>query len=123
VKTILGLCAAILIVGSIVAYRATRSPDRFGEFTGAPEVPTAEVVKNPRGYLNRTISLEGVVRDQGLAMGCHFFFREGKDSLRVDLQDIAMNAPRREGRRVRVEGRIVPSGDGFQLSATAVEFQ
>jgi hypothetical protein len=55
-------------------------------------------------------------------MGCFFFFHSGKQSLRVDLQEVAMTAPMREGRRARVEGQLVPYGDGFQFYASAVEF-
>jgi hypothetical protein len=56
-------------------------------------------------------------------MGCFFFFLSGKNMLRVDLQEIAMNAPRRNGRPARVEGQIVPYGDGYQFVASAVEFE
>ncbi len=56
-------------------------------------------------------------------MGCFFFFHEGDKQLRVDIEQIAMNAPRREGRPARIEGQLVPFGDGYQLSAIAVEFK
>ena len=41
-------------------------------------------------------------------MGCYFYFRSGKNTLRVDLQDIAMKAPMREGRPRPRRGQIVP---------------
>jgi hypothetical protein len=56
-------------------------------------------------------------------MGCFFSIRSESKSLRVDLQQIAMNAPRMEGHLARVEGQIVRYGDGYQLFATAVRFQ
>jgi hypothetical protein len=56
-------------------------------------------------------------------MGCFFFFRSGKSTLRVDLEEIAMNAPMKNGRRARAEGQMVPYGDGYQLWASAVEFE
>jgi hypothetical protein len=56
-------------------------------------------------------------------MGCFFFFLSGKNTLRVELQDIAMNAPRRNGRPARVEGQMVPHNDGYQFLASAVEFE
>jgi hypothetical protein len=56
-------------------------------------------------------------------MGCFFFLRSGKGTLRVDLQEIAMKAPLREGRTARVEGQVVPYNGGYQLYASAVEFE
>jgi hypothetical protein len=56
-------------------------------------------------------------------MGCFFFFDTGKHTLRVDLKEIAMNAPEKEGHRARVEGRLMPYSDGYQLLASAVEFK
>jgi hypothetical protein len=56
-------------------------------------------------------------------MGCYFFFLSGKDRLRVDLEHIAMNAPRRNGRTARVEGQMVPFDHSYEFLASAVEFQ
>jgi hypothetical protein len=56
-------------------------------------------------------------------MGCFFFFRSGRETLRIDLQDIAMKAPMKEGHPARVEGQLVPYDGAYQLSATAVEFR
>ena len=39
-------------------------------------------------------------------MGCYFFIPSGTKMLRVELQDIAMNAPMREGHQARVEGQM-----------------
>ncbi len=36
---------------------------------------------------------------------------------------VAMTAPRKNGRLARVEGRMEPYGDGYQLFASAVEFK
>ena len=56
-------------------------------------------------------------------MGCFFFIHTGKENLRIDLQEIAMNAPMNEGRMARVEGILVPYGETYQLNATAIEFR
>jgi hypothetical protein len=56
-------------------------------------------------------------------MGCYFFFLSGKNLLRVDLQEIAMNAPRRNGHIARVEGQLVPFDGGHQFLASSVEFE
>ena len=123
-KTILALCAAVLLIAGFLLYRHNRIPDSAGVFTGAPKAEAADLIKKPKEFLGKTVAVEGVVREQCESMGCYFFFHEGKDSLRVDLQEIAMNAPRhKDGHRVRVEGRMVKYGDGYQLWASAVEFQ
>lgn len=122
-KTIFALCAAALIGGGIWIYRATRMPNKYGTFIGAPKVAAADLIARPKDFAKKMVATEGVVREQCTTMGCYFFFHEGDRTLRVDLQEIAMNAPRKNGRRARVEGQMVPYGDGYQLSASAVEFQ
>ena len=122
-RTIFALCAAVLLGGGVLIYRSTRLPDKYGDFTDAPRVAVPELIAHPQDHMKKTVAVEGIVREQCTTMGCYFFFHEGDKTLRVDLQEIAMNAPRRNGRRVRVEGRMAAYGDGYQLSATAVEFQ
>ena len=122
-KTIFALCAGVLIVAGVMIYRATRLPNSYGQFTGAPTVAVAELIAHPQDHLRKSLEIEGVVRNQCTTMGCYFFFIEGNQMLRVDLQEIAMNAPRKNGHRVRVEGSLVPFDGGYQFAATAVEFQ
>ena len=122
-KSILALCAAVLVLGSALLWHALRMPSRFGTFTGAPKVEITEVASRPQSYLHKTVALEGTVREQCSAMGCFFTFNPGAEALRVDLQEIAMTAPRREGHLARVEGQVVPFGKGYQILATAVEFK
>lgn len=55
--------------------------------------------------------------------GLLFLFLSGKKMLRVELNQVAMNAPQRNGHTARVEGQIVPYGDGYELVASAVEFE
>jgi hypothetical protein len=122
-KTILTLCALTLVLGTVLIWRAVRLPSHYGEFTGSPRAEVADVIDRPKDFLRKTVSIEGTVRQQCTTMGCFFFFLSGKNMLRVDLQEIAMNAPRRNGRPARVEGQIVPYGDGYQFVASAVEFE
>ena len=122
-KTIFGLCGAILLIGTFWIWRATRQPTSFGEFTGAMTVPVAELIDHPKAFLGRPVAAEGVISEQCQTMGCYFFFRSGTKTLRVDLKEVAMNAPIREGRQARVEGQMIPFNDGYQLFASAVEFE
>jgi hypothetical protein len=122
-KKILALCAAVLAVGGALLWHALRLPNRYGTFTGAAMVEVADLAQRPQNYLHRTVALEGTVREQCTSMGCYFSLHSGKEVLRVDLQEIAMTAPRREGRIARVEGQLVPYGSSYQVLASAVEFQ
>jgi uncharacterized protein YdeI (BOF family) len=121
-KNIFAICAVILIGAGVFIWRAAAKPSRYGQFTGAPGVAVAALVERPQDYVGRTVSVEGVINEQCKAMGCYFNFRDGKQSLRVDLQDIAMTAPMHEGKPARVEGQLVAYGQTYQLYATAVEF-
>lgn len=122
-KRIFILCGLILIVGGALLWHKLRTPDHFGSFTEAPVVEVADLIEKPTDYLRKTVIIEGVVTDQCTAMGCFFYFQAGNKQLRVDLADIAMNAPRRNGHRARVEGQMVPHNDGHQFWASAVEFK
>jgi hypothetical protein len=122
-KKILVLCASIIVIAALFLWRAAARPARFGSFTGAPRAAVASVIADPKAYLTRTVALEGVISEQCQAMGCYFFFKSGSRTLRIDLQDIAMTAPMREGRKARVEGTTVPYDNGYQFFATAVEFE
>ena len=122
-KIIFALCAAVLIGGGFLIYRSTRMPNKYGTFSDVPEVKVIDLIERPKAYLKKTVAIEGVVREQCTSMGCYFFFREGDKALRVDIQTVAMTAPRKNGHQARVEGQLVPYGDGYQLAANAVEFK
>lgn len=123
-KAILALCAVILAAGSVALYRATRPALHYGTFEKAPTVEVAQLIERPKDYMKKTVAIEGVITKQCTTMGCYFFFEAGGKILRVDLAEIAMHAPKnRNGRGARVEGRMVPYGDGYQFWASAVEFK
>jgi hypothetical protein len=122
-RTIVSICGLTLIVGVFIAWRAVQAPARYGTFAGAPKAEVADLIGRPKDFVGKTVSLEGTVREQCKTMGCYFFLPLGDKMLRVDLQEIAMNAPMREGRQARLEGQMVPYGDGYQFFASAVEFR
>lgn len=122
-KKILLLCALIVVIAATSLWRAAARPARFGSFTGAPQADVASVIADPKAYLSRTVELDGVISEQCKSMGCFFFFHSGTDTLRIDLQEIAMTAPMREGRKARVEGATVPYNGGYEFFASAVEFE
>ncbi len=124
-KKILTLCAVTLVIGGVWIYRATRPAMTYGQFVGAPKGDIVDLIDHPKKNMRKTWALEGIITDQCTAMGCFFFFKaaNGK-TLRVDLAEIAMWAPRgRNGKSVRVEGQMVPYGEGYQFWASAVEFK
>lgn len=122
-KKILAICGAIIIIAAAFLWRAAAKPTRFGTFTGAPKAEVATLIARPKAYLSGNVEVDGVVSEQCRAMGCFFFFQSGKETLRVDLQEVAMTAPMREGHKARVEGRMVSYNDGYQFWASAVEFE
>ena len=122
-KKILVLCAVVLLTGAVLIWRAVAAPSRFGKFTGAPRADVVALIETPKAYVGKTVLIEGTVTEQCQAMGCYFSFHSGQKSLKVDLQDVAMTAPMREGRPARVEGQILPRPDGYQFFASAVEFR
>lgn len=122
-KQIFALCALTVIVAGVVAWRAVARPSHFGSFTSAPQAEVRQLIADPKAWLGKTVEIEGTVSEQCRTMGCFFFIRSGKEALRVDLQEVAMKAPMRAGRPVRVEGQVVPYDDGYQFWASAVEFK
>ncbi len=122
-RTILVLCALSLVVGAVVIWYLVSLPNDYGAFIGAPKAEVADLIDRPKEFLHTTLAIEGTVRQQCTTMGCYFFFLSGTKMLRVDLEQITMVAPRRNGHRARVEGQIVPYGDGYQFVASAVEFE
>jgi len=122
-KAILAMCALILVAGGVLVYRYFRMPSAYGVFGGAPLVEAADLIDRPKDFLRKTVAIEGIVREQCTSMGCYFFFHSEKKALRVDISEVAMTAPRRNGRPARVEGQLVPFADGYQFWASAVEFK
>jgi uncharacterized protein YdeI (BOF family) len=117
------LCAVTLAIASVFIWRVAATPKVFGSFAGAPKVEIATLIADPKGHMGKLLQIEGTITEQCKSMGCYFFFKSGKDELRVDLQEVAMTAPMREGRKARVEGQVVPYNDGYQFYASAVEFE
>lgn len=123
-KKILALCGVVALVGAFALYRATRPKLVYGTFTGAPKARVEELIAHPKANMGKTWSIEGVITKQCTSMGCFFFFEADGKTLRVDLAEIAMHAPKnRNGKPARVEGQMVPYGEGYQFWASAVEFE
>ena len=122
-KKIFVLCTLTALAASALIWRAVARPVRYGTFTAAPKAQVATLIAQPQAFLGKTVEIEGTISEQCKAMGCFFFFRSGKAVLRVDIQEIAMTAPMKEGHAARVEGQVVPYDGGYQFSANAVEFE
>ena len=122
-KMILAVTGLSLVLGGASLWNAFRTPTTFGAFVEAPTVEVSALLERPKEFLSKTVAIEGRVTEQCKAMGCFFAIPAKQGKLRVDLQDIAMTAPRHEGGQARVEGQLVPYGDGYQFYATAVEFK
>ena len=122
-RTILVLCGLTLRWAAAAYLECAALAEPIRHVHRAPQAEVAVLVERPKDFLGKTVSVAGTVQQQCKTMGCFFFLPAGKKTLRVDLEEIAMNAPRREGHPARVEGQMVPYGDGYQLFASAVEFE
>ena len=122
-KKIFLICLISLVIAAGLLWRAFTKPSRYGTFSAAPQADVASLINQPGQFLGKTIQIEGTISEQCKTMGCYFFFRSGKQELRVDLQDIAMRAPRHEGGKARVEGQLVPYNGAYQFTASAVQFE
>ena len=122
-KKIFIICAITLAAASVLIWRLAARPSVYGTFAGAPKVEVATLIADPKGHMGKLYQVEGTISEQCKSMGCYFFFKSGKEQLRVDLQEVAMTAPMHEGGKARVEGQVVPYNDGYQLYASAVEFK
>ena len=115
-RTILILCAVTLVVGRGLVWKRVRLPNQFGMFTGAPKTEVADLIDRPKDFLRKTVTIEGTVRQQCTTMGCFFFFSRGKKMLRVELQEIAMNAPSRKDVRLAWKVRLCRMTTGISFS-------
>jgi hypothetical protein len=122
-RTIIAVCVVTLFAGGLAMWQATQLRTVFGQFTGAPETAVADLIGSPIHFAGKTVLVKGPVRQQCKAMGCFFFLHAGQKRLRVNLEEIAMKAPMKEGHQARVEGEIVRYRDTYQLLATAVAFE
>jgi len=121
-KKIFAICAMTLAMALVFVWHVATRPRVFGTFAGASKVEVATLIADPKGHMDKLYAIEGTISEQCKSMGCYFFFKSGKEELRVDLQEVAMTAPLHEGGRARVEGQVVPYNDGYQFYASAVEF-
>ena len=123
-KKIIALCSVTLIVTGLWIYHKTKTPMLYGEFTGAPKANVIDLIREPKKHAGKTWAIDGIITDQCTTMGCFFYLKADGKALRVDLEEIAMWAPKgRNGKPVRAEGQMVPRGDGYQFWASAVEFK
>ncbi len=123
-KAIFGICAVILVGAGLYFWKANQGPVVFGEFIGAPKVEVLDVINQPTQYMDKTVAMEGTITKQCMTMGCYFFFVDSGKEIRVELAEIAMNAPKgKNGTKAKVEGRVVPYDKAYQFSASAVEFE
>jgi hypothetical protein len=122
-KKIIVLCALTVVVAAGLLWRVLVKPTQFGTFTAAPKAEVSSLISQPKEFLGKTVEIEGTITEQCKSMGCFFFIRSGNENLRVDLQEIAMRAPLREGHAARVQGQVVPYNGAYQFYANAVEFK
>ncbi|MBM4036067.1 MAG: hypothetical protein FJ291_30405 [Planctomycetes bacterium] len=124
-RSILILCATILVAGAAVLVWSSTRPEHYGPaFAGAPKAAVKDLLEKPEEHLGRDVAVEGTIVRQCPATGCWLFLKDvsGKD-IRVEMNTIAPKFPQRGGRRAIVEGRLAKNGDSYEIDGKAVEFR
>lgn len=122
-KRLLLVGGVALLASGLFFWHLSRQSHSFGKLLGAPPADVGDLVDRPREYLHRIVAIEGVVSEPCGTAGCSFLFvGSASKRLRVDLADIGTQPSVWAGSTVRVEGLLVPCGDGYELWATGVTF-
>lgn len=123
-KTLLWIGGALLLGGLAFWMLASSRPDHHGQpFRGLPEVPVADLVSNPAGFVHRDVRITGRINRQCPSAGCWFFLEDPSgSSIKVEMGDTTPKLPARVGRTAVVEGQLVPYGEGHLFVGVAVEF-
>lgn len=128
-KTILILCAAILVavIAAAFAWKFSNREDHFGKsFVGFPAAAIPGIVANPDDFLGKQVSIQGILKRQCPATGCWFFLTDPADpkaqELKVEMGDTTPRLPSRMGRLAHVEGQLIKYGEGYEFIGVAVTF-
>jgi len=123
-KTILVMCAVILLAGAVfLVWRANRPDHHGGVFKGLKEVQIGEVLKNPSTFTNGEIRVKGRITRQCPVSGCWFFLDDGSGKqIKVEMSEVTPELPQNIGKLAAVEGKVVKIGDEYQVAGEGVEF-
>ena len=124
-RTILILCAAVLVVAAAALVWYLTRPDHYGRpFQGAPAVSVKDLTDRPADHLDREVTVKGDITRQCPATGCWLYVRDpsGKE-IRIEMAGATPTLPQRGGKKAVVEGRFRKSGDSYEIDGKAIEFR
>jgi len=124
-RKILILCAAVLVIGAGALVWYVTRPEHYGRpFEGAPKASLEDLLEKPDENLNRDVTIEGEITRQCPASGCWLFLKDnsGKE-IRVEMSGSTPTLPQRSGKAAVVEGRLVRSGDTYEIDGHGIEFR
>jgi hypothetical protein len=97
--------------------------DHHGKpFAGFPLVSIADLADRPAEHYRKDHRIEGEMVRQCPVTGCWFYLRDasGKE-VKVEMGDTTPKLPALKGRKVAVEGRLIPYGDRTEFVGVAME--
>ena len=128
----LWICLFLIVVASGCTQRRSAKPDTYGVKPSLQEVTSLrDVFTNPDQYQDKTILVEGLVRNVCRKKGCWMEVSESSDALsrsfRVTFKDYGFFVPTTSaGSRVRIQGTVQQSSlspeDVTHLEAEGAKF-
>jgi hypothetical protein len=107
-------CAALLLVAiatfnSFPLRAESRATNSFGkEIRLTKTLPLREAVKHPERYKDRTVLLEGRIKDVCQMKGCWLVLTDGDDTIRIKFEGYSFFVPKdSRGKQARVEGKLI----------------
>jgi len=96
----------------------------YGEaLTGtAPEATVKQILDNPENYENKTVTLEGEIKEV-CPSGCWFFVEDENTELYVNIGPSGFAIPNKTGHKVKVEGEVITHNSSLILMGKGVEIK
>lgn len=97
--------------------------NKFGQGTGAEITSIGQIVKSPKDYLGKVVTVEGEMTKECPASGCWWYVKDGTGEIRADSSGASFALPlNKEGKHIRTTGKIVKNDNGdLEIGATGAE--
>lgn len=98
--------------------------ETYGEtITGnLPEVSIKEILETPEKFENKSVTLEGNIKEVCPA-GCWFFVEDEHGELYVNIGPSGFAIPNKTGHKVKIEGEVITHNGSLMLLGKGVEIK